>query len=105
MQAIEVIAQKLESSGALCPQGDCPDCGRVHRALASLEGALREVKWISVKDRLPQREEWVLANTEDLGRAVVCFQGRDWLYPSPSEDSRDCYLNFASVDKWMPLPE
>ena len=61
-------------------------------------------EWISVKDRLPESDEEVLAAvyTTDGGAyhiLAVCYPNGDW----DSEDDYFC-MNEDEVRFWMPLP-
>ena len=57
---------------------------------------MNHVGWISVKDRLPNKGEWVLA-WESQGFVLVdAWEGEEW---------RIAERNCGSIDYWMPLPE
>ena len=54
-------------------------------------------RWISVKDKLPQVAEWVLAMSDDYILPVEVFRGDScWM---------DVLMHEVSVTHWMPLPE
>ena len=51
------------------------------------------MKWISVKDRLPDYDSHFLAFTKDGNMCVYFFWATEW------------DLTFNHVTHWMPLPE
>ena len=55
-------------------------------------------KWISVKDRLPEEGEDVIAY---LGEGIfeICWMLKDGVW-----ETRDAYLDTGAVTHWMPLP-
>ena len=55
-------------------------------------------EWISVKDRLPEKEQDVLVADNGF-IAVWTFYGDYW------EDSHGWWQEFDEVTHWMPLPE
>ncbi len=67
--------------------------------------------WISVKDRLPENEEWVLAlgRLEGLSRIAVVnchksFFGDDRIWSIISSECGWCNQCLDDVTHWMPLP-
>lgn len=61
-------------------------------------------EWISVKDRLPEECQTVLAFDQNEGFSVLAFYidtmyGKSWL------DEVGNTINFGWVTHWMPLPE
>lgn len=44
---------------------DCSECAAEHRQLAEWLTELKKCKWISVDDRLPEREEWMETKGEE----------------------------------------
>lgn len=56
-------------------------------------------KWISVKERLPEAGEDVIAY---LGEGIfeIC-----WMLKDGAWEARDSYLDTDAVTHWMPLPE
>lgn len=59
-------------------------------------------KWISVKDRLPSHNEWILAF--DGEKMCVCWfdlSYHDYLFMFGMSSSQQ----FRNVTHWMPLPE
>jgi len=59
-------------------------------------------QWISVKDRLPERGDFVLVNTE-FGRITVAKKGwESWVF---NDFYKTSYERISYVTHWMPLPK
>lgn len=58
--------------------------------------------WISVKDRLPEKEQFVLCCQKGYVPRVALFHcDTNYLFLSP-----DCMrVQFIDITHWMPLPE
>lgn len=69
--------------------------------IRAYEQAQKDLGWISVKERLPEKEGWYLTCSDDNGTpqaiGVTRFDGKGW------EDDDDSY--YCHVDYWMPIPE
>ena len=65
-------------------------------------------KWISVKDRLPEKEDWYLVFTtpnrgyKSINKGYFC-KGYDWDKFTPRWHGSGG--NWANVTHWMPLPQ
>lgn len=64
----------------------------------SYRDGLKASKWISVKERLPEVGEDVIAY---LGEGIfeICWMLKDGVW-----ETRDAYLDTDAVTHWMPLP-
>ena len=62
------------------------------------------MEWISVKDRLPEENEYVLC-----ARLQGSMSGYKYILPSVgrvrNKSSWSCVMDWVSVTHWMPLPE
>ena len=58
-----------------------------------------EPKWISVSERLPEINEWVVCQCRANIYEVLKFTSYGWYH-----DDAHCYMN-GFVIAWMPLPE
>ena len=62
-----------------------------------LQAAIRDQKWISVKDRLPDEKQRVLVRCKTVGTTVGWRLWGEWL--------TDLGDGGSEVTNWMPLPE
>lgn len=61
-----------------------------------------KVDWISVKDKLPQHESFVLCCTvEHLPRTALFHSQGDYLFLNPD----NMRFQYRGITHWMPLPE
>jgi hypothetical protein len=58
------------------------------------------MKWISVKDRLPEEDQDLLLFDSYI--EIGYFDGKNFMY---SEVDRYGYIKASGVTHWMPLPE
>lgn len=67
------------------------------------------MKWISVKDRLPKYDEWVLVFADSrisIGKYVNSHGRLFWSSQSSEDSCCSCsQTDFKEVTLWMPLPE
>jgi hypothetical protein len=75
-----------------------------------LREALDAMKWISVKDRLPEAKTQVLVywlDCVEIGYLTIPEDKRFTPYWRDSGDEQPCYakINESAVTHWMPLPE
>jgi hypothetical protein len=59
-------------------------------------------QWISVKDRLPDRNEPCLVNTEWRGVVVAQYGWESWVF---DEGQGYCEKALSYAPHWMPLPQ
>lgn len=57
------------------------------------------MKWISVKDRLPELPNWVIAVTNRREVLPATYDGFRWC-----DDVMDYFQDYNFVTHWMPLP-
>ena len=78
----------------------------VNRFLPAAEVSQNEVadrakpKWISVKERLPENNQWALCLMKDGYFRVFQWNYIDWMWNDTNEWYRE-----EDVTHWMPLPE
>jgi len=60
------------------------------------------VEWISVNDKLPDKEVYVLVYSKEKGYAIMYYTGYFW--ESWDSDS-DSIQILHDITHWMPLPE
>lgn len=63
------------------------------------------MEWISVKDRLPEDNEWVIGYSDDvyMFKFIVTSSKREKIRKGYFETC-DCSFMDDKVTKWMPLP-
>lgn len=87
---------------------DCLVCGKKYNAwqLETICGscAVKTVKneWISVKEALPEKNEWILAfNKKDMRVCWFDVSNTDYVFMI----GMDSETQFRNVTHWMPLPK
>ncbi len=67
------------------------------------------MKWISIKDALPEKDQLVLfchSERNDKYRCFAAFLSKEnerFIIKGPSDF--DIYINLENITHWMPLPE
>lgn len=60
----------------------------------------RKSNWISVKDRLPEKQRNYLVYVPPVYTNVVYFNGYEWVV----DEEEYCFIS-SDITHWMPLPE
>lgn len=112
IKAIEAALIDVETTCGHCPyEGEPNGCNRpggtckmfdvVMDAAEAIEQLrAQQPRWISVGERLPEDDGYVLCHCNDGSSDIVCMYHGDGDFVTPD---LDCYTGI--VTHWMPLPQ
>lgn len=105
VEAFETLMQAIDKNDIAFGNGQYWALGKIEEAchMADARSYIMYGEWISVNDRLPKNEDWVLAYGD--GKFCMAFVDQDDQWCTEADEYDGYIENVNWVTHWMPLPE